>query len=442
MAVFQIASGDMTTRTFDKETSTPAFNEKKEVAQLLDSYARMPRFSRQLKSLFLRSYAHHHRARMRAMLTVGLVAFLLAGVFDLHLEPALRNDLWLMRYALITPIIIVALGMAYWLRRDVALQSICAFAAAVVGMGISMAVARYPQTLFSSYTLSLYVVLFYIYVISGLRTSYALPSAMLVTGAILAGAFLNPPAESTFSMLIAQLAVVNLVGAYACYRLEKEARRSFLHGRMVRLLNNEIVDLAGVDELTGLANQRRMDEFYANTWARAQRDKAELSLLLVDVDYLELLNQHLGRNIGDICLRKLGAVVQHYRKRPGDLAARLEGGRFLVVLYACSERHGRSIAERLRQDIESLNLMNPASPAGWTVTVSIGVHTVIPTRNQSAASGLAVAETLLYMSKKRGRNCVVGDKDAASGSAPVNDSNISRADKTQLLPRSEAVSAM
>ncbi len=425
-----------------KKTSTPEFNEKKEVAQLLDRYAFMPRFSRQLENLFRLSYAHHHRTRMRVTLAIGLLVFLLAGMLDLQLESVARDNLWLLRYLITAPFIAAALGAAFWVRRDMALQIVCTLAVLAAGTGVSVAIVLYPQTIFSSYALSLFVILFYSYVVSGLRISYAFACGMLVSGAFLAGTVLSPLPDSTFSMLIAQLTVVNLVGMYACYRLEKEARRSFLHGRMVRLLNNEIVELAGVDELTGLANRRRMDEFYANTWARAQRDHAEVLVLLADVDYLQLLNEHLGRNIGDICLRKVGAVVQHYRKRPGDLAARLEGGKFLVVLYACGERHGRTIAERLRQDIESLNLINPASPAGWTVTVSIGVHSVVPTRNQSPASGLAAAETLLFMAKNRGRNCVVNDKDAASGNAPQLEAQASRADKTQLLPRSEAAGSL
>ncbi|HVC37360.1 MAG TPA: GGDEF domain-containing protein [Gammaproteobacteria bacterium] len=429
----------MTTKISNVETNTPDFNEKHEVARLLDKHAFLPRFSHQLERLFLLSYAHHHRARMRVTLAIGLVLYLLAGIVDMHLEIAARNNLWLLRYLLITPLIAAALGAAFWVKRDAALQVIYAVAVVAAGAGAGLAIFLYPQTAVYSYTLSLFVILFYIYVISGMRIGYGLSCALLVTGVYLAGAFLSQKfSDVTFSMLIAQLAVVNLVGMYAGYRLEKEARRSFLHGRMVRLLNNEIVELAGVDELTGLANRRRMDEFYANTWARAQRDKTELTLLLVDVDYLQLLNDHLGRHIGDICLRKLGAVIQHYRKRPGDLAAHHEGGKFLVVLYACGERHGRTIAERLRQDIESLNLMNPASPAGWTVTVSIGVHTVVPTRNQSPASGLLSADTLLYMAKKRGHNCVVSDKDVALGNAAAIEEDTSRSDKTQLLPRSEA----
>ena len=88
---------------------------------------------------------------------------------------------------------------------------------------------------------------------------------------------------ASFHLIIAQLVIANLVSTYAGYRLDREARRSFLNGRMVRLLNDEMIELVGVDELTRLANRRRMDEFYANTWIRAQRDKVELTLLFIDV---------------------------------------------------------------------------------------------------------------------------------------------------------------
>lgn len=434
----------MTTKTPSEETSTPEFNEKQEVARLLAKFIFLPRFSKQLERLFLLSYAHHHRVRMRITLAFGLVLYLSAGILDLHFDPAVRNSLWLIRYMLTAPLIAAALGAAFWVKRDTALQVVYAVAVVAAGAGAGLVIFLYPQTAAQGYTLSLFIILlFYIYVISGMRLSYGLPCALLVTGFYLVGVFLGEPfSGATDRLLIAQLVVVNLVGIYAGYRLEREARRSFLHGRMVRLLNDEMVELAGVDELTGLANRRRMDEFYANTWARAQRDKAELTLLLVDTDYLRLLNDHLGRHIGDICLRKLGTVIHHYRKRPGDLVARYEGGKFLMVLYACSERHGRTIAERLRQDIESLNLMNPASPAGWTVTVSIGVHTVVPTRNQSSASAMLSVETLLYMAKKHGRNCVVSDKDAATGDAAAIEETASQPDKTQVLPRSEVARAV
>ncbi|MGH8283314.1 MAG: diguanylate cyclase domain-containing protein, partial [Gammaproteobacteria bacterium] len=390
------------------DTNAPELNEKQDVARLLARRRSfLPHFSRYLEGLFLKSYAHHNRVRMRITLALGLVLYLLVGLADLHLNPASLDRLLLIRYVLIAPIIAAALAVACWIRRDTAMQSVYALAALAAGAGTAITVYLNPQTAGHAYSLSVLVVLFYIYVISGMRIGYGLLCALIVSGLYLSGAFMSQAfPDAAMQMIVAQVIVINLAGACAGYLLEKAARRSFLNGRMVRLLHEEMIELVGVDELTGLANRRRLDEFYVNMWMRARRDKTEVSLLFIDVDYLQPLNEHLGRPIGDICLRKLGAVIQHYQKRSGDLAARYEGGKFLILLYGCNERHGKVIAEQLRRDVESLNLMNPASPAGWTVTVSIGVHAVVPSRKQSPASALLAVDTLLYMAKKRGRNRV------------------------------------
>ncbi|MGH8396944.1 MAG: GGDEF domain-containing protein [Gammaproteobacteria bacterium] len=422
------------------EPNTSGFNEKQEIARLLATPSFLPHFSRHLESLFLKSYAHHNRVRMRLTLALGLMFYLLAGVADLHLNTASLNTLFLIRYVLIAPIIAATLATAYWIRGDTAIQSLYTVAALAAGAGTAITIYLNPHSAGYASSLAILAILFYIYVISGMRIRFGLVSALTVSGLYLISAFLSQAFPyAGMQMIVAQLIVINLVGAYAGYRLEKEARRSFLDGRMVRLLNEEMIELVGVDELTGLANRRRLDEFYTNTWDRAQRDKAELSLLFIDVDYLQHLNDHLGRSIGDICLRKIGAVIQHYRKRPGDLAARYEGGKFLVILYGCNERHGKVIAGNLRRDIESLNLMNPASPAGWTVTVSIGVHAVVPSRKQSSASALLAVDTLLYLAKKRGRNRVVADSDAATGESTDAGSDQAATDKTVVMPRLKVV---
>ncbi|MGB9430296.1 MAG: GGDEF domain-containing protein [Gammaproteobacteria bacterium] len=422
------------------EITVPESNEKQEITRLLARRAFLPKFSGHLKSLFLKSYSHHNRVRMRVTLALGLLLYLLAGIADLGLDRDLRNTLWLIRFAMTAPIMAAALATLLWIKRDTLLQIIYAIAVLAAGIGVGLTVSLVPQAAAYSHGMSVLIILLYIYIISGMRIGYALVCALSVSGLFLAGALANQTfPDAAFQVIVIQMMVVNLFGAYAGYRLEKTARHGFLEGRMVRLLHDEMLELVGADELTGLANRRRLDEFYANTWLRAQRDKAEVSLLFIDVDYLQLLNDHLGRPIGDICLRKLGAVIQHYRQRPGDLAARYEGGKFLLILYGCNERHGKVIGEHLRRDVESLNLMNPASPAGWTVSVSIGVHAVVPSRNQSPASALMAADTLLYIAKKRGRNRVVSDSDAAMVKSPHAEAMHSQADKTLLLPKLNVV---
>ena len=415
-------------------TTPTAYNEKQEISRVLANPPFLPHFPRPLEAVFLKSYAHHQRLRMRVTLTLGLLLYVLAGLIALEMDPAARGGLWQIRYALTAALIATALVIAFRLKRDTLMQLV--YTGAALAAGTAMGVFLDPRFPIYVYPLGILAVLLYLYVISGLRIAYALACAVPLSGLYVAGALITlAPSSAAFQLLIGELLAANLAGICAGFLLEKAARRSFLYGRMVRLMSEEIVELAGVDELTGLANRRRLDDYLTNTWARAERDRVELCLLLVDVDYLQMLNEHLGRPIGDICLRKLGSVLQHYRQRPGDLAARCAGGKFLVVLYGCNGRHGKTIAERLRHDVESLNLMNPASPIGWTVTVSIGVHTVIPTRKLSAESAWMTAETLLHLAKQRGHNRVICDQDANQGNRPDTAQDNSRSDRTVVLPR-------
>jgi diguanylate cyclase (GGDEF)-like protein len=420
------------------ETPTAEFNEKQEITRLLKGRWWWPHFPSRTEAIFLRSYAHHHRVRMHFTLALGLLVYVCAGLVALRLDPAERSLLWQMRYALTALFIAAALAITLRLKRDTLMQIVYAGAALATGTSIVTFLAA-PSMVYG-YALGAAAALLCIYVISGLRFGYALACALPLTALYATGALVFMSAGSTaFELLAAQLLLANAVGAYAAWRLEQAARRSFLYGRMVRLLGDEMIELAGVDELTGLANRRRMDDYLTNTWARAQRDQVELSLLLLDVDYLQMLNDHLGRPVGDICLRKLGTVLQHYRQRPGDLAARYAGGKFLVALYACNQRHARTIAEHLRRDVESLNLMNPASPVGWTVTVSIGVHSVVPSRKQTPASELATADTLLHVAKKSGHNRVIGDVDCVRETQPAATRESAREDRIVLLSRHSGV---
>jgi diguanylate cyclase (GGDEF)-like protein len=411
------------------------FNEKQEIARLLANRPRWPRFPAHTEAVFLKSYAHHHRVRMRCTLALGLLLYVCAGLIAWRLDPAGHGSLWQIRFAVTAVFIATVLAMVFRVKRDTLMQILIAGAALAAGTGMAAFLAA-PFPVYG-YAVGAGAVLLYIYVVSGLRLGYALACGLTLTGLYAGGALVFMPAGSVpFGMLAALLVMTNLAGAYSGWRLEQAARRSFLYGRMVRLLSNEMVELAGVDELTGLANRRRLDDYLANTWARAQRDQVEISLLLMDVDYLQMLNDHLGRSAGDICLRKLGTVLQHYRQRPGDLAARYAGGKFLVVLYGCHRRHARNIAERLRHDVESLNLMNPASPIGWTVSVSIGVHSVVPDRRQSVAGALAAADTLLHLAKKSGHNRVMGDADAVQAQRPDASPDTSRRQDRTLVLRS------
>ena len=90
--------------------------------------------------------------------------------------------------------------------------------------------------------------------------------------------------------------------------------------------------LAASDGLTGLANRRSFDQTLAMEWARAQRTKKPLSLLLCDVDHFKLYNDLHGHQKGDECLRAVAGVIGKNSLRPADLSARYGGEEFAIIM--------------------------------------------------------------------------------------------------------------
>ena len=106
--------------------------------------------------------------------------------------------------------------------------------------------------------------------------------------------------------------------------------------------------LAASDGLTGLANRRSFDQTLAMEWARAQRTKKPLSLLLCDVDHFKLYNDLHGHQKGDECLRAVADVIGKNAFRPADLSARYGGEEFAVIMPETDCAGARKLAERLR----------------------------------------------------------------------------------------------
>ena len=165
--------------------------------------------------------------------------------------------------------------------------------------------------------------------------------------------------------------------------------------------------LASSDGLTSLANRRSFDQVIAQEWARAQRTKKPLSLLLADVDHFKLYNDLYGHQKGDECLRLVASVVGHKAARPADLSARYGGEEFAVVMPETDQKDAIKVAERLREGLALLGLKHGAPDAGPLVTLSIGVATQIPNEAVMVEGLVAQADQALYAAKHSGRDRVV-----------------------------------
>jgi len=163
--------------------------------------------------------------------------------------------------------------------------------------------------------------------------------------------------------------------------------------------------LADQDALTALANRRRLDQFLANEWKRGSRDRAPLSLLLLDVDRFKAYNDTYGHVQGDICLKQIGKVAQSVLLRTSDLAARYGGEEFALVLPFTPIEGARRIAEEMCAEMRHIGVPHAATREG-IVTVSIGCATLIPSAGRSVQDLVEMADRALYQAKREGRNCV------------------------------------
>jgi diguanylate cyclase (GGDEF)-like protein/PAS domain S-box-containing protein len=165
--------------------------------------------------------------------------------------------------------------------------------------------------------------------------------------------------------------------------------------------------LAASDGLTGLANRRSFDQTLAMEWARAERTKKPLSLVLVDVDHFKLYNDLHGHQKGDECLRAVASIIGETALRPADLSARYGGEEFTIIMPETDQRAALKVAERLRSTLAKLQLKHGAAGAGPLVTFSSGIATRAPDETVSADWLLMKADEALYAAKHTGRNRVV-----------------------------------
>jgi diguanylate cyclase (GGDEF)-like protein len=174
---------------------------------------------------------------------------------------------------------------------------------------------------------------------------------------------------------------------------------------------NYLHTMANTDGLSGLLNRRAFDVAldYELRWHRD--DSQPLALLLIDLDHFKAINDMHGHHTGDEVIRRVSHLLRA-NSRPVDSVARYGGEEFAVILKGMDLHQAKSVAERLRREIEGMvNL-----PESIGVTVSIGV--AMKTRDDTVASLVKRSDEALYLAKRSGRNRV-STQDAHAKQPPT-----------------------
>lgn len=158
------------------------------------------------------------------------------------------------------------------------------------------------------------------------------------------------------------------------------------------------------DSLTGLANRRHFTDSAASLVQYSQQQLQELAVLVLDLDHFKSVNDRYGHEAGD---QVLSFVSQIFKRclRDGDLAARLGGEEFSILLPGANQTQALAVGERIRRSIAGCPV--PLSDGSFlTVSISIGVS-MWRTDESEIQAAFKRADIALYQAKMQGRNRVV-----------------------------------
>jgi two-component system cell cycle response regulator len=177
-----------------------------------------------------------------------------------------------------------------------------------------------------------------------------------------------------------------------------------------KVFHDELYRMGVMDPVTNIYNKRYFTERLKQEFSLAKRNKTELSLLMIDLDFFKKINDTYGHLAGDFVLGKISEVFSTMT-RDEDIVARYGGEEFIAILPGSGEEGAVVCAERIREKIAQTAFMFEGEKI--SITVSIGVATL----DENSLFGsyedfIEAADNCLYRSKKSGRNCTTCSSEA------------------------------
>ena len=169
----------------------------------------------------------------------------------------------------------------------------------------------------------------------------------------------------------------------------------------LRIANEQLDRLAHIDSLTNLYNRRAFTARLNEEARRANRSQMPLSLLMIDIDDFKSYNDTYGHPEGDILLQQIAAVIQ-CNTRSSDIAARIGGEEFAIILPETDKDNATLVADKMRRTIAA----HPWDLHPITVSIGVTTRSIEDNMPTETSSLLSEADTALYYSKRHGKNQV------------------------------------
>ncbi|MBE9535712.1 MAG: diguanylate cyclase [Proteobacteria bacterium] len=178
--------------------------------------------------------------------------------------------------------------------------------------------------------------------------------------------------------------------------------------KVLKQSNERLIKLSHLDEVTGLANTLHFEKQFFIEWRRAIRNKLPISLILLNIDFLEDFMEEHGQELGEDCLEKVASELSAGLNRPTDLVVRFGEIQFAVLLPDTDLEGGLNVANSLRKAIKELRFENSKSKISDYITASLGLSTTFPTDDVRPTELLGAAKKSLLIAEEYGGNQVKG----------------------------------
>ena len=232
------------------------------------------------------------------------------------------------------------------------------------------------------------------------------PFNLILSGLLTVLAIVMTVASSWMSRSFTEMVQSNLERAAMAKDLSDLSDSLRQRNSQLEEARKQLSNMATIDELTGLGNRWALNQMLQTELSRAKRSGVPLALVILDVDHFKLYNDTYGHPAGDIALKSIAEILMSVTARAGDMAARMGGEEFLLILPGATAHAAQATAEKIRERLAKLALAHGTSPTASVITLSQGIVSCIPSMATDAEALVAAADEALYQSKDNGRDLI------------------------------------
>jgi diguanylate cyclase (GGDEF)-like protein len=341
----------------------------------------------------------------------GALLWALFGVLDFLFARQDLTTLWVIRFGVGLPALLISFGLSYVPSIANRLQIIGFGMGSLCAYCIIAMVAFTNRTTSDLYYVGVILVVIYVYTFAIIRFAYAIPFGLsvFVTYELAVFAINGSPIPIAVNNTVFVVSSI-YIGVLACYTMERYRRKEFLHKRTIERERRKLMELSAKleelsvhDPLTGLFSRRQLSVHLHDAVDQHRRVRTPASVMLIDLDDFKGINDRFGHLAGDELLKRTASLILDFLRKT-DRAYRHGGDEFLVLLPYRSLPEAKSLADRL---VSRFGGRTPESTHFATVCgISVGVASLSGSTH-SPDDLLFAADRALYKAKQVGKGCVV-----------------------------------